>query len=133
MIIANEEAMTEFGAELATRYQHGGRLYFHGELGAGKSTLIRAMLQSLGVTGAIKSPTYTIVEPYTTDYGAAFHFDLYRLNSPAELEDMGFRDYLDDHALILIEWPERAAAVLPPADVTITIHYHPEGRTVELA
>jgi tRNA threonylcarbamoyladenosine biosynthesis protein TsaE len=92
---------------------------FSGELGAGKTTFIRGLLRGCGVTGAIKSPSYGLIEPYARGDATIYHMDLYRLTSAEELEFIGFRDYLSD--ICLIEWPERAAGYLPTADVEINM------------
>ncbi|RYZ00423.1 MAG: tRNA (adenosine(37)-N6)-threonylcarbamoyltransferase complex ATPase subunit type 1 TsaE [Comamonadaceae bacterium] len=92
-----------------------------GELGAGKTTLVRHLLRALGVQGRIKSPTYAVVEPYEVDGRAIWHFDFYRFDDPREWEDAGFRDVFAAPGLKLAEWPDKAAAVLPPADLAILI------------
>ena len=98
----------------------------HGTLGAGKTTFVRHLLRALGVTGRIKSPTYALMEPYTTAAGPAWHFDLYRLGDPQEWEDAGFREIATGPGLKLVEWPERAAGLLPVADLELHLE-PPEG------
>lgn len=93
----------------------------HGELGAGKTTLVRHLLRSLGVQGRIKSPTYAVVEPYETGAFPVWHFDFYRFTDPREWEDAGFRDLFASPGLKLAEWPENAGAVLPRADLVLRI------------
>jgi len=93
----------------------------HGDLGAGKTTLVRHLLHALGVTGRIKSPTYAVVEPYELPRMAIWHFDFYRFNDPREWEDAGFRDIFSGPGLKLAEWPEKAASVLPAVDLDIFI------------
>jgi tRNA threonylcarbamoyladenosine biosynthesis protein TsaE len=93
----------------------------HGDLGAGKTTLVRHLLHALGVTGRVKSPTYTVVEPYELPSMAIWHFDFYRFNDPREWEDAGFRDIFSGPGLKLAEWPEKAASVLPAVDLDIFI------------
>jgi tRNA threonylcarbamoyladenosine biosynthesis protein TsaE len=105
-------------------------LVLSGELGTGKSTLARAMLRALGVHGPVRSPTYTLAEPYTlADGSAACHLDLYRLGDEQELEFLGFRDLLGECRLLIVEWPERAPAVLAMADLHLVLeHAGPGGR-----
>ena len=130
--IADEAAMLALGATLARRFATGGLITLHGDLGAGKTTLVRGLLRELGHTGVVKSPTYTLVEPYTLASGEVFHFDLYRLADPEELEYMGIRDYLRPDALCLVEWPEKAGATLPVADLQVFIYHAGTSRHVEL-
>ncbi|MEL5849526.1 MAG: tRNA (adenosine(37)-N6)-threonylcarbamoyltransferase complex ATPase subunit type 1 TsaE [Candidatus Igneacidithiobacillus chanchocoensis] len=98
-----------------------GVLYLQGELGAGKTALARALIHALGYSAVVRSPTYTLVESYETPAGMVLHFDLYRLNEPEELEYLGLRDYLQQNALWLVEWPERALEYLPPADLVLQL------------
>ncbi len=105
----------------------------HGELGAGKTTLVRHLLQALGVQGRIKSPTYAVVEPHEAGGLAIWHFDFYRFTDPREWEDAGFRDIFASPGLKLAEWPENAAGALPQADLSITlITQADESRLVQL-
>ncbi len=126
-------AATEaLGARLAEALTPGCILYLHGELGAGKTTLVRGLLHALGHVGAVKSPTYTLVEPYQLDDWRLFHWDLYRLADPEELEFLGLRDQLDGQAVLLLEWPERGQGELPAADVEVLLTYVGEGRQCRL-
>ncbi|KQB54271.1 tRNA threonylcarbamoyladenosine biosynthesis protein TsaE [Pseudomonas endophytica] len=131
--LANEDAMVAFGGHLARITQGHGLIFLEGDLGTGKTTLSRGIIRGLGHTGAVKSPTFTLVEPYEINDIRAFHFDLYRLVDPEELEFMGIRDYFDEDALCLIEWPQQGAGFLPKADLTITIGQHNTGRQLTLS
>ncbi|MFO1371322.1 MAG: tRNA (adenosine(37)-N6)-threonylcarbamoyltransferase complex ATPase subunit type 1 TsaE [Candidatus Competibacteraceae bacterium] len=126
-------AATEaLGARLAEALTPGCILYLRGELGAGKTTLVRGLLRALGHHGAVKSPTYTLVEPYQLANWRLFHWDLYRLADPEELEFLGLRDQLDGQAILLIEWPERGSGELPEADLEVHLSYAGEGRHCRL-
>ena len=132
LIVETESAMEALGGKLAAGCGNGGVVYLCGELGAGKTTLSRGLLHGLGHQGSVKSPTYTLVEPYELRELRIYHIDLYRLNDTAELEYTGLRDYFLPGQLCLVEWPERAVGVLPQADVQIDISYATDGRNVRL-
>ena len=132
LYLADEEAMTAFGTRIAKITEGHGLIFLEGDLGAGKTTLSRGIIRGLGHEGAVKSPTFTLVEPYEIGDIRAFHFDLYRLVDPEELEYLGIRDYFDDDALCLIEWPDKGAGFLPKPDLTITISPHNTGRLLKL-
>lgn len=125
-------ATEDFGARLAAALAPGCVLYLSGELGAGKTTLVRGLLHALGHRGTVKSPTYTLVEPYQIGAWRLFHWDLYRLADPEELEFLGLRDQIDGEAVLLIEWPERGRGELPAADLVATLDYAGEGRACRL-
>jgi len=132
LYLADEQAMTDFGARIARVTQGQGLIFLEGDLGAGKTTLSRGIIRGLGHVGAVKSPTFTLVEPYEIAGMRAFHFDLYRLVDPEELEFLGIRDYFEDDALCLIEWPDKGAGFLPKPDLTITIAAHGSGRSLKI-
>ncbi len=121
--INDESAMMHFGAALSESCKGGEIIFLHGELGAGKTTLVRGFMRKLGHGGTVKSPTYTLVEHYAYQEKDVYHFDLYRLGDGEELEYMGVRDYFHQNAICLIEWPERGEGYLPQADVEIQINY----------
>lgn len=118
----DEAATQAFAQNLATRAALGhATLALHGDLGAGKTTFVRYLLQALGVAGRIKSPTYAVVEPYTLAHLNIWHFDFYRFNDPNEWEEAGFREIFASPGLKLVEWPEKAGPHLPQADLRVAI------------
>jgi len=119
----DETATQAFAAALAQcPALHHAFIELHGDLGAGKTTLVRHVLRALGVAGRVKSPTYAVVEPYELPDLNVWHFDFYRFSDPREWEDAGFRDIFASPGLKLAEWPDKAAAVLPPSDLAIALH-----------
>jgi len=130
--IVDASAMEALGRKLASFCVPGSKLFLQGELGAGKTTLIRGFLNGLGYQGIVKSPTYTLVEPYLINDLEIFHFDLYRLNDPEELESLGIRDYFSGEAICLVEWPEKAAKFLATPDIHIHIQYQDDHRNASL-
>lgn len=122
----------DFARRLAAQLQPGMVIYLQGDLGAGKTTLVRSVLNALGYTGRVKSPTYTLLEPYQVAGLDLRHFDLYRMNNEEEWESAGFRDEFDGHNIFLIEWPNKARGLLPPADIEIVFEILPLGRSVEI-
>ncbi|MHA3078674.1 tRNA (adenosine(37)-N6)-threonylcarbamoyltransferase complex ATPase subunit type 1 TsaE [Acinetobacter sp. ANC 5502] len=119
--LTSEQDTQRLAQAVAVHFSQGV-IYLMGDLGAGKTTLTRYLLQKLGHKGAVKSPTYTLVEPYQIAERAIFHFDLYRLNDPYELELMGIRDYLETpKALFIFEWPSKGGDEIPDADLSIEI------------
>lgn len=131
--ILKDEAETVHAAQvLATQLKPGQVIYLHGDLGAGKTTLVRGILHALGHAGKVKSPTYTIVEPYQLTNATCYHFDLYRFQDDEEWEAAGFRDYFNPQSICLVEWPERASQVLPQADIEIQFDILPHGRVLHI-
>jgi tRNA threonylcarbamoyladenosine biosynthesis protein TsaE len=137
LILTDEAATQRAGASLARTLpditRHNLLVGLSGELGSGKTTLARALLRALGVTGAVRSPTFTLVEPYETWRGTVHHLDLYRLEpGPAGLEGLGFRDLRGMPGLVLVEWPERAGEGLGPQDLRVRLELAGQGRRIQL-
>ncbi|HZR36987.1 MAG TPA: tRNA (adenosine(37)-N6)-threonylcarbamoyltransferase complex ATPase subunit type 1 TsaE [Nevskia sp.] len=127
---ATEAAGARLARLLAAR--PGLVVFLHGDLGAGKTTLVRGWLRALGVTGPIRSPTYTLVEPYELDGRSLLHLDLYRLSAAAELEQLGVYDTPPESSVWLVEWPERGDGELPPPDLSIFLQVSGTGREIRL-
>lgn len=129
---ADESSMLDFAARAGKCLSPGLTIYLHGTLGMGKTTFTRGLLHGLGHQGKVKSPTYTLVEAYDFVTPVLYHFDLYRLADPEELEYLGIRDYLDGQAVSIIEWPEKGAGILPPADLDLTLSPWQQGRCLNI-
>ncbi|MFQ3185059.1 tRNA (adenosine(37)-N6)-threonylcarbamoyltransferase complex ATPase subunit type 1 TsaE [Marinomonas primoryensis] len=130
--VYGEVAMESLGEVVSSALKMGGVVYLEGDLGMGKTTLVRGVLRGLGYQGPVKSPTYTIVEPYELPSLEVYHFDLYRVSDAEELEFMGIRDYFTDSGLCLIEWAEMGRGALPEADLVVSLSLIPQGRHVSL-
>jgi len=131
--LADENATLEYGGKLAARLEPGDLVFLHGDLGAGKTTLVRGILRGLGHTGSVKSPTYTLLEPYELPSLVVYHFDFYRIGDSRELEFIGIDELMDGDAVKLVEWPQRGANRLPTPDVEIKMLVENEGRRIDVA
>lgn len=125
--------MVEFGKQLAVRLGNSGVLTMSGDLGTGKTTIARGVLRALGHRGRVKSPTYTLVEPYECGDKSIYHFDFYRIQDPLELELVGIPELLTLPCIRLVEWPHLAGQFLPEADISVRIEVAGEGRLVSIA
>lgn len=136
MHLQDEAGTNALGVALARVLTPGLVIFLHGELGTGKTTMTRALLHAAGHAGHVKSPTYTLVEPYTITLNEKqvelLHFDLYRMASPDEFLDAGFRDYFNENAICIVEWPDKAGAALPLPDINVFLYVDGLGRKVEL-
>lgn len=130
--LTDDAATRLLGAQLASALRPGMSVWLSGDLGAGKTTLVRGLLQALHFGGRVKSPTYALVELYSFPSFNLYHFDLYRFANPMEWEEAGFREYFNAHSICLVEWPERAAGCLPEPDLLIRLEFAGDGRTATL-
>lgn len=130
--LPDEAATLSLGARLAQVLKPGWVVYLQGDLGAGKTTLVRGILRALGYAGRVKSPTYTLLESYALSKFTLQHYDLYRMIDPREWLDAGFRDDCNASTICLVEWPEKAAGLLPRPDVVIQLTVAGEGRTARI-
>lgn len=134
LTLDNESATLALGAVISAYCpKNAFTIHLEGDLGAGKTTFTRGLLRALGHSGHVKSPTYTLVEHYLLEGRTIYHFDLYRLADPEELDYIGLDDYLGHDALCLIEWPSQGGNFLPPPDLTISLQYQRLGRQVTIA
>jgi tRNA threonylcarbamoyladenosine biosynthesis protein TsaE len=130
--LINDEASKRFAAQLAPYLTAPLILALSGEIGTGKTTIVRALLKSLGIKSAIKSPTFSLVETYYFDTVSVHHFDLYRIHHEDELEYMGFREYFNQHSICCIEWAEHAGRVLPQVDIHLKLSIKGAGREMQI-
>jgi len=132
MHLPDEAATRTLGTRLARAIEPGLFIYLHGDLGSGKTTFARGLLRGLGYQGRVKSPTYALVELYTVSRLNLYHFDFYRFRDPREWRDAGFSEYFNDASVCLVEWPEKAAGLLPVADLDLTLEFAGDGRDLSV-
>ncbi|HEX5393679.1 MAG TPA: tRNA (adenosine(37)-N6)-threonylcarbamoyltransferase complex ATPase subunit type 1 TsaE [Rhodocyclaceae bacterium] len=130
--LADEAATKSFGAALGAVLQVGDVVTLEGDLGAGKTTLVRGLLEGLGYTGKVKSPTYALVEPHAVSGLNLYHFDFYRLNQPEEYLEAGLDEYFSGQGICLVEWPDKAAPYLPEPDLRVELAVLGDGRKARL-
>jgi tRNA threonylcarbamoyladenosine biosynthesis protein TsaE len=130
--LSNEQASISLGKRLASLCKNPAILTFSGAIGAGKTTLIRAFIKESGISGAIKSPTFSLVESYFLATHTIHHFDLYRINDIEELDYIGYRDYFTENSICIIEWPERAVDYLPQIDIHFTLYGNDCSRKLKI-
>jgi tRNA threonylcarbamoyladenosine biosynthesis protein TsaE len=133
IVIPDEESQGAFGERLALHLPDRLVVYLEGDLGTGKTTLVRGILRGLGHCGTVRSPTHTLIEPYEIGSRRVYHLDLYRLSDPDELDYLGLRDLIAEDAVLLVAWPERGCRALPAADLRICLDYLAEGRRLTLS
>lgn len=131
--LGDPEAQLAFGETLGRFLPRCLVVYLEGDLGTGKTTLVRGILRSLGHLGSVRSPTYTLIEPYELDRARVYHLDLYRLSDPEELEYLGLRDLSGEDSLLLVEWPGRGTGALAAPDLIVRIGYQGSGRLLTLS
>ena len=131
-IFTCEAQLTAFAAKIALFLESGDVVYLRGELGTGKTAFARAIIQQRGAADSVTSPTFTLIETYHLNDVSVVHLDLYRIESDAQMEGIGLRDYLDGHWICLIEWPDRAPRMLPDPDLIIDLAYEGKGRSAVL-
>jgi tRNA threonylcarbamoyladenosine biosynthesis protein TsaE len=129
--LKDEAATLACGERFSSILVSGLNVYLHGDLGAGKTTFVRGILRGLGYVGKVKSPTYTLVEQYSVSNYDFYHFDLYRFNDEEEWDAAGFRDYFNAQSVCMIEWPEKAANVLPAPDIHVKLSMLNNGRKIQ--
>ncbi len=126
--LKDESETLRLAESMASHLFPGMNLYLKGELGSGKTTFVRGVLRGLGYQDKVKSPTYTLVEPYSLEKFTIYHFDLYRFKNETEWDDAGFREYFNNTSICLVEWPEKVGHILPKPDISIELSHTPYGR-----
>ncbi|MEY4649320.1 MAG: ATPase with strong affinity [Pseudomonadota bacterium] len=130
--LKDESETLRLAESMASHLFPGMNLYLKGELGSGKTTFVRGVLRGLGYQDKVKSPTYTLVEPYSLEKFTIYHFDLYRFKDETEWDDAGFREYFNNTSICLVEWPEKVGHILPKPDISIELSHTSYGRHLHL-